>query len=195
MMHRAELLTFYEEDVHHHGAAGLSLEPDDKHFFSLDEVLLAIVDERIGPRFIAYWNAILQEQGTFQDVFRRFFVRMIDSVREDEIRYGCPLFGLLHELSAVDESYRLRLVLIVDEMIDVCRTLINRGIERGELLASIDVDAVATWIVASVEGSWGIGKVHATKHALRSALLGVQTALEAMHPMNNGGKARGRMDA
>ncbi|CAN5472459.1 hypothetical protein BH10BAC6_BH10BAC6_11570 [soil metagenome] len=195
MMHRAELLTFYEEDVHRNGATALELEHSDEHFSSVEEVWLAILDERIGPRFIAYWSAIAQEHGTFQDVFRRFFVRMIDSVREDEIRYGCPLFGLLHELSSVDESYRLRMLVIIDEMIDVCRTLIKRGIERGELLESIDVDAVATWIVASVEGAWGIAKVHATKDALRTALLGVQTALEAMHPMNNPGKARGRMNA
>ncbi len=182
MMHRAELLTFYEEDVHRNGATALELEHSDEHFSSVEEVWLAILDERIGPRFIAYWSAIAQEHGTFQDVFRRFFVRMIDSVREDEIRYGCPLFGLLHELSSVDESYRLRMLVIIDEMIDVCRTLIKRGIERGELLESIDVDAVATWIVASVEGAWGIAKVYATKDALRTALLGIQTALEAMKP-------------
>jgi len=181
-MLRADLLTFYEEDVHRNGAIGLVLDVDDEHFLSANEVWLAILDERVGPRFIAYWNAVLQEQGTFQDIFRRFFVRMIDSVREDEICYGCPLFGLVHELSAIDESYRSRLLLIIDEMIDVCRTLIMRGIEGGEVPATIDVDAVATWIVASVEGAWGVAKVRATKDALRTALLGIQTALEAMHP-------------
>ncbi|MBS1562694.1 MAG: TetR/AcrR family transcriptional regulator C-terminal ligand-binding domain-containing protein [Bacteroidetes bacterium] len=191
MMHRAELLTFYEEDVHRHGASGLVLDPSDAYFTSADDVVLAILDERIGPRFIAYWHSILSEQGTFQDVFRRFFVRMIDSVREDEIRFGCPLFGLLHELSATNTIYRERLQLIIDAMIDVCRTLIRRGIEHGELPADIDVDAVATWIIASVEGAWGIAKVHATKDALRTALLGVQTALEAMRPPRIGATTRG----
>lgn len=186
MMQRAELLTFYEEDVHRHGVSGLVIDPSDAVFTSLDDVVLAILDERIGPRFIAYWHSILSEQGTFQDVFRRFFVRMIDSVREDEIRYGCPLFGLVHELSALNTVYRERLQLIVDAMIDVCRTLIRRGIEHGELPIDIDVDAVATWIVASVEGAWGIAKVHGTKDMLRTALLGVQTALESMRPPRAG---------
>jgi TetR/AcrR family transcriptional repressor of nem operon len=186
MMHRVELLTFYEENVHRHGASGLVLDPLDTFFTSVDDVVLAILDERISPRFIAYWHSILDEQGTFQDVFRRFFVRMIDSVREDEIRFGCPLFGLVHELSATNTTYRERLQLTIDSMIDVCRTLIRRGIEQGELHVDIDVDAVATWIIASVEGAWGIAKVHGTKDALRTALLGVQTALEAMRPPRNG---------
>ena len=75
-----------------------------------------------------------------------------------EMRYGCPLNNLIHELSANDEDFSTLLISIMDLWHDAITDALQRGIDANIIRADVDVQQLAYFIIASIEGSLSIAK-------------------------------------
>ncbi|MDP3266797.1 MAG: TetR/AcrR family transcriptional regulator [Sulfuricurvum sp.] len=75
-----------------------------------------------------------------------------------EMRYGCPLNNLIHELSANDEDFSTLLISIMDLWHDAITDALQRGIDANIIRADVNVEQLAYFIIASIEGSLSIAK-------------------------------------
>lgn len=75
-----------------------------------------------------------------------------------DIRHGCPLNNLIHELSANDEDFFTLLASIMDTWHDAITDALQRGIDANIIRADVDVVQLASFIIASIQGSLSIAK-------------------------------------
>jgi TetR/AcrR family transcriptional repressor of nem operon len=69
------------------------------------------------------------------------------------VRYGCPLYRLMVELSPVDKEFDVLLSSKVNDMQKSAALLLQRGKDIDEFNDSLDTEAYARFLLSSV---WGI---------------------------------------
>lgn len=85
-----------------------------------------------------------------------------------EIRYGCPINTLIHELSATDEDFSTLLASIMDTWHDGLTETLKRGVETRVLRGDVDVRQLAQFIIASIQGSLSMAKGYCDEEIYRS---------------------------
>jgi TetR/AcrR family transcriptional repressor of nem operon len=98
----------------------------------------------------------------------------------ETLQLGCPLNNLAQEMSPLDEHFRQR----VSEAFEAWRDAFANALERGQAdgIVREDVDArkVASFIVASIEGSIGLAKNAKSLALLRSNFEILGTFVESL---------------
>jgi len=80
-----------------------------------------------------------------------------NAFRYEEFQYGCPVANLAPEVDDTNQKLLKAVQNIIRESVEVCRQLIEAGIEAGEYPDSADPDFAHT-IISTVEGGLLIGK-------------------------------------
>jgi TetR/AcrR family transcriptional repressor of nem operon len=80
----------------------------------------------------------------------------------------------------LDERFRRRVNATLDAWIDAFAAGLQRGQAEGSVRADVDPRKIATFIVASVEGSYGTAKGAKSVTTLRSNLEVLATFLEGL---------------
>jgi len=159
---REKLLDITFEEVYIYGYMATSVDAILKkagvpkgsmyhHFKGKKELVLAMVQERLFPKMDSFFNYELKEGQSVVDSFRHTFIAI--SKNTLLVRYGCPLYRLMVELSATDKAFDSLLSAKALEMKEGIQSLLEQGIERGELNAQIETDAFAGFVLSTV---WGI---------------------------------------
>jgi TetR/AcrR family transcriptional regulator, transcriptional repressor for nem operon len=140
------------------------------------------------PDKAALGQAVLDEVVT-ELLLQRWSVRSLEEVDEDpitalqeilrhraseltgrEVELGCPLNNLAQEMSPVDERFRRRIDATFDIWREAFAGALNRGRNAGTVKPEVDPDRVAAFIVAAIEGSFGLAKTAQSTAMLRSNL-------------------------
>ena len=130
------------------------------HHFSTKAALgLAVVDEVVKGLLLERWLGVLHAQpGDPVTALQGTLRHRAANLTAGEIELGCPLNNLAQEMSPLDEQFRRS----VDATFETWREGFAEALARGQAEGSVrrDVDAkqVATFIVAAVEGSYGLAK-------------------------------------
>ena len=130
------------------------------HHFSTKAALgLAVVDEVVRGLLLERWLGVLKAQpGDPVTALQGTLRYRAANLTAGEIELGCPLNNLAQEMSPLDEQFRRS----VDATFETWREGFAEALARGQAEGSVrrDVDAkqVATFIVAAVEGSYGLAK-------------------------------------
>mgnify|MGYP000394271147 CR=1 FL=1 len=98
------------------------------------------------------------------------------------VEYGCPLNNLAQEMSTQDEDFRLRLVSLYQQWETALEKALRAGKDAGTVKESIDPEAVASAIVALMEGSIGLIKVNRDRGHIRKIDSGARAFLELLRP-------------
>lgn len=85
-----------------------------------------------------------------------------------EIRYGCPINNLIHELSATDEDFSTLLSSIMDTWHDAITDALQRGINANIIRSDVNVLQLAQFIIASIQGSLSIAKGYCDEETYHS---------------------------
>lgn len=101
----------------------------------------------------------------------------MQSNSDEEIDCGCPLNNLAQEVSSVDDSFRLKLCKIYKEWEKGFEDAFKRGIEAGNVRADIDPVAISKLLVALIQGTIGMMKVHQEKEFALQLKQGVTQVL------------------
>jgi TetR/AcrR family transcriptional repressor of nem operon len=74
------------------------------------------------------------------------------------VEFGCPLNNLAQEMSPLDRRFRQEIEAICREWRSGLATALERGKAEGSVRSDVDSAAVAAFLVASIEGSYGLAK-------------------------------------
>ena len=122
------------------------------HFGSKAELAVAVIEEVIRPRFLALWiDPVVGTQDPVSALVDTLRTNLAD-VDDCFIQCGCPLNNLSQELSATDELFRKHLNGVFDQARRKLAEALTHGQQVGTVRLEVDPRAVATFILAGLEG-------------------------------------------
>lgn len=183
---RQRLLFAAFEEIHLHGFRATSLDTIAvragvtkgalyHHFPEKLALGYAVVEEVIREPVLTAYLEPLREAlrndvddpiRAIQDALRR----RAGAFEAGGIELGCPLNNLAQEMSPLDEAFRARVADVLVALTDEFAGGIERAQARGLLRPEVDVHRVASFMVAAIEGSFGVAKNAMSVELLRSNL-------------------------
>ena len=118
----------------------------------------AIVDELIAPGYKQAWINLVRDDTHVIDAIAETLHTIASYSTQETIHLGCPLNNLIQEMSPLDEGFNKRLSAILDDERKLIKAALEAGIENKTIRQDTDPDALAYFILASLEGSYTIGK-------------------------------------
>jgi hypothetical protein len=118
---------------------------------------------------------------------QRILKRRAASLTGHEIELGCPLNNLAQEMSPLDQRFRRGVAATFNTWIDALAKDLERGQAEGTVRRDIDARKVAAFVVAAIEGSFGLAKGVQNAAMLRSNLEVLGTFLESLRPARKAG--------
>jgi AcrR family transcriptional regulator len=189
---RGKLLRAAFEEMYHHGFQAASLDAIlakagvtkgalYHHFPDKSALGYAVVDEVVrAPVLEAYLGRLDPKAedplADLQGVLRRRSREFTDA----SVLFGCPLNNLIQEMSPLDEQFRQRLAAAIKAWTDGIAAALKRAQAAGIVRRDVDARKVAAFVVAAVEGSFGIAKNARSAAVLRENLEMVNLFLEGL---------------
>lgn len=94
------------------------------------------------------------------------FTAHIELLEEFKMRRGCPLGIIGNELTEEDEAIRQDLNLVFEALKERTATFLQKEKSEARLLPTTDVDQLAEFCVAAIQGAMLIGKVRRDSRAV-----------------------------
>ena len=121
------------------------------HFKSKKALVLAMIEERLFVKMDQFFIFEPKDGATVMKTLRDAFAHM--SKNRPLIKYGCPLYRLMVELSPVDKDFDELLSQKAKQMQEKLKELLLLGIKNGEFNSSMDPKNLAWFIL---ESTWGV---------------------------------------
>jgi TetR/AcrR family transcriptional repressor of nem operon len=163
------------------------------HFQDKATLGYAVVDEVVKGLLLQRWLGLLQEQaGDPLTALQQVLRLRASELTTDELELGCPLNNLAQEMSPLDERFRR----VVNATFEVWRNgfaeALRRGQAEGSVRREVDARKVAAFVVAAVEGSYGLAKSAQSASMLRSNLELLSDYLDTLRPAGRRGAGGSR---
>lgn len=167
---RERILGRMFQDIHKNGFQGLRADRVIAdlgitkgalyHYFpSKDAIGLAVIEEIIGPTYLTFFRSLEQAQGHPIDLLQSHLRELAQKATPENINLGCPLNNLVQEMSPLNEDFRQRLKIVMDGMIHYSTRALEKGVQNGLVKPDTDCAAVASFMIAGMEGAYGVAKV------------------------------------
>lgn len=122
------------------------------HFQSKDELALQAFDYAIASISKHYRITLRSKRHAIERL--QALVAVFTSFAENPpIAGGCPLLNTAVESDDAHPALRERTQQAMNSWLNLIRRVIHTGIEKGEVQNSVDVDEIATIIIATLEGA------------------------------------------
>ncbi|SDJ20458.1 TetR/AcrR family transcriptional regulator [Alteribacillus bidgolensis] len=133
-------------------ATGLQKGGIYRNFKSKDEIALEAFDyaiDTVNQHFseaMLHANTALEKIGSFFDVYE-------DVINNPPVKGGCPLLNTAVDSDDTNPLLRKKALVVFHTFLNIIEEIIEEGIQNRELNPDIDTKAVASFIVAILEGS------------------------------------------
>jgi TetR/AcrR family transcriptional regulator, transcriptional repressor for nem operon len=153
------------------------------HFADKAALGYAVVHEVVRVMMLDGWLGPLDEPGrdpltALQGALRQRAERHTAV----EIKLGCPLNNLTQEMSTLDEVMRGAIETTLAAWSRGFALALERGQAAGTVRRDVDARKIATFLVAAIEGSYGIAKGARSRALLRSNFETLAAYLEGLRP-------------
>lgn len=171
---RERLVNAAFEEIFRHGYQGTGLDTIlatagvtkgalYHHFADKAELAHAVIDEVIRGLTLERWTGPLARYegdpiSGIQLVLDIAATEFCDERSADKVELGCPLNNIAQEMSPLDERFRRRVAVVFETWIESFAQALERGRADGTVRRDIDARKVATFVVSSIEGSFGLAK-------------------------------------
>lgn len=137
------------------------------HYFSTKlELGYAVVDELLAIEIQNRWVQPLLEADDPVTALTEIIMLSGKEITAEDIQCGCPLNNLAQEMAPVDEGFRSRVEAIYQAWREGTALALEHGKKTGAVKKDVDVNSVATMLVASLEGCMGLAKNAQSKKVL-----------------------------
>ena len=158
---------------------GLSKGALYHHFSSKLTLGYAVLEEVYLPDYINQWELALSTPDPISSISELLRTE-VEEISDESIRLGCPLNNLAQEMSPIDEGFRQRISRAINRWRSDLQAALARGQKAGHVDPAIDTFQVATFVVASIEGSIGLAKNGQDRALFEACLEGVISYLEGL---------------
>lgn len=128
------------------------------HFPTKNHVAYAIIEEVIRVGIMERWIEPLAAYKNPLQGILKCFRQTFENWPDELVALGCPLNNLTQELSAADETIKLRTQAVLKEWIAQTKAHLRRAQEGGYLRRDVNVQELAEFIVTFQEGTFAMGK-------------------------------------
>jgi TetR/AcrR family transcriptional regulator, transcriptional repressor for nem operon len=150
------------------------------HFADKAELGYAVVDEVVKGLLLERWLGVLEQQpGDPLSALQGMLRQRLAELKPREVELGCPLNNLGQEMAPLDERFRRRIAGTFDTWVKGFAAALERGQREGTVRRDVDPLRVATFLVAAIEGSFGLAKSARSVPMLRSNLEILSTVLDS----------------
>ncbi|HEX2250131.1 MAG TPA: TetR/AcrR family transcriptional regulator [Gemmatimonadales bacterium] len=149
----------------------------------------AVVDDIVSKFLLDRWLGVLEKQGgdpltALQGMLKERSLHLTS----EEVELGCPLNNLAQEMSPLDEGFRRRVAEAYASWIDGFAKVLQGGQAEGSVRPDLDPKRIATFLVAAIEGSFGVAKGARSAALLRANLSTLSTMLDSLRPESPRGR-------
>jgi len=159
---REKLLDITFDEVYIHGYSATSVDTILKkagvpkgsmyhHFKGKKELVITMVQERLFPKMDTFFIFEREADETVMQRLRNTYATM--SKNKPLVAYGCPLYRLMVELSAVDVEFDALLGSRAKQLHRELTALLQSGIDDGEFSRRLDAESFARFMLSA---TWGI---------------------------------------
>lgn len=142
----------------------------------------AIVEELLQPSFTAPYEVLEAFSGNPLDYLQAGLLRLSEEATPEKVKLGCPLNNLITEMSPLDDGFRERLQQIIQQINQVTYQALLRGQQAGTIRKDIDVQEVAHFLNAALDGAYSMGKLYQSVAIFRTNLQAIHHYLESLRP-------------
>ena len=149
------------------------------HFENKTALGYAVVDEVVRPWIEESWRPLVGAE----DIIGTAMALSRDLLRErgeKVLTYGCPLNNLINEMASVDEGFRERLESILDDWRNGMAEALRQAQKRGQLRRGFDAGAAADFVIACIEGGFGMAKLRKSPKVVESVMRGLADYLQQL---------------
>ncbi|MBL9086043.1 MAG: TetR family transcriptional regulator C-terminal domain-containing protein [Planctomycetia bacterium] len=161
------------------------------HFRSKDQLGYAVLDRWRDEFKVRFLDGLTAVEGPAPlERVVRFLEEFVEAQRSGACRGGCPFGTLAAEMADVHEGFRARLAETFQGFADAIAAQLRRAQVAGTLRAEADASALATFLVATLEGGVLLAKVHRSTVALDTAVGAARAHLDRFraHPPATGAR-------
>lgn len=192
---RARLLEAAFEEIHRWGFQAASLDRIlakakvtkgalYHHFPDKAALGRAVVDEVVrAPVLEVYLGRLESAPGDPLAALQETVRRRADDFEGGGIELGCPLNNLAQEMSPLDDQFRRRVDAALEAWVEGYARGLARAQAAGTVRRDVDVRAVAGFLVAAIEGSFGTAKAAKSVALLRANLEVLAGFLDTLRPV------------
>jgi TetR/AcrR family transcriptional regulator, transcriptional repressor for nem operon len=192
---REKLLHAAFEEIYRRGFQGASLDTIlakagvtkgalYHHFPDKAALGYAVVDEVVRGLLLDRWGVMAPPSGDPVTSLQRILRGRAAGVSSREIELGCPLNNLAQEMSPLDQRFRRGVNATFDLWTESVAKDLEHGQKEGTVRRDVDPRKVAAFVVASIEGSFGLAKGAQSAALLRSNLEVLSSFLESLRPVS-----------
>lgn len=190
---RQAILEAARWEIYRHGFQGASLDNILErtgvtkgalyhHFSNKLDLGYAVVDEIVRGWMIRQWITPLETIDDPIDGLQSVARQALAEAPDERIHHGCPVNNLVQEMSPIDEGFRLRLDGILQDWRGGIAKHLRRGQESGHVRTDLDPQAMAAFLVASLEGIAGTAKSARSREFAESMVNVFCQTIETLRP-------------
>ncbi|MGK7890935.1 MAG: TetR/AcrR family transcriptional regulator [Leptolyngbyaceae cyanobacterium] len=140
-------------------ATGLKKGGIYNHFKSKDELALAAFDHAMDITGQRYWNAVAGATGAIAQL-QAIVHTFCTSIDEIPFEGGCPLMNTAIDSDDAHPALRERVQQAMTQWRGLIMRVVQRGIDKGEIHDHIVPEAVASILIATLEGAMMLTRLY-----------------------------------
>ena len=153
------------------------------HFPDKNALGHAVVDDVVTGLLLERWLGVLERQdGDPLTALQGMLKERTARLSPHEVELGCPLNNLAQEMSPLDERFRRRVAATFETWTSGFAEVLARGQAEGTVRKGLNPRKLAQFLVAAIEGSFGLAKAAQSSALLRANLETLSSWLESLRP-------------
>lgn len=158
-------------------ATGLKKGGIYNHFKSKDELAVAAFDYAVSLMSQKVWSAVKAKRNAIERL-QALVSSYLAYIETPPIVGGCPILNTAIEADDTDSPLRDRAIAAINNWRNLIVRIINKGIKKGEIPATIEPDTVATIIICNIEGAIMMSQLEKNPVHLERAIAHLQKYIQ-----------------